>query len=509
MNGTSRSSPNALADPVAAEINYFDTYVDEKGDFNPFTERGWKTLQKRFERWVADPLVGQVPADEVRILEVGCGTGRSRRIYERFLKFHVGLDLSDRAVQVAAERFHDSRWMRADACRLPFADESFDIVAFSSVLHHIPDYQPAISEALRVLKPGGYAFAYDPNVLHPAMALFRWPGSKFYLAAGVSPNERPLQARRLRRQFRDAGFQYVHLRCQGDIPYRKVAPGLINAMLGAYNAMDFVWERVGLGRRFGTFIITAARKAPLPGAAAITDAPPPRYSVVVPVYNEGPNIATYCKKAVESLPPGYELLICYDFDEDNTLPALAALPADQKPSRIRLVRNRLGQGVRYAIEAGMSAAAAPVVVVMMADVSDDFSAVEEMVRRAEAGAAIVCASRYMKGGHQVGGPKIKGFLSRVAGLTLHWFTGLSTHDPTNSFKAYRLDFLRKTPIESKAGFCLGLELTVKAHFRGGRVEEVPATWLDRTAGQSRFRLVKWLPKYLHWYFWAFRHRWLG
>ena len=264
MNGTSRTSPQALADPVAAEINYFDTYVDEKGDFNPFTERGWKTLQKRFERWVADPLSVQMPGQQIRVLEVGCGTGQSRRIYQRFLDFHVGLDLSDRAVQVAAGRFPDSRWMRTDACRLPFADESFDIVAFSSVLHHIPDYQPAIKEALRVLKPGGWAFAYDPNVLHPAMALFRWPGSKLYLAAGVSPNERPLQARRLRRQFREAGFQYVHLRCQGDIPYRKVAPGLINAMLWMYNAMDFLWESVGLGRRFGTFIITAARKAPLP-----------------------------------------------------------------------------------------------------------------------------------------------------------------------------------------------------------------------------------------------------
>jgi len=114
-----------------------------------------------------------------------------------------------------------------------------------------------------------------------------------------------------------------------------------------------------------------------------------------------------------------------------------------------------------------------------------------------------------KGGRQLGGPMLKGFLSHVAGVTLHWFTGLATHDATNSFKAYRLDFLRKTPIESTAGFCLGLELTVKAHFSGQRVEEVPATWIDRTAGLSRFKLFKWMPKYLRWYFLAFRRRWLG
>src|SRR5262249_51285703 len=94
----------------------------------------------------------------------------------------------------------------------------------------------------------------------------------------------------------------------------------------------------------------------------------------------------------------------------------------------------------------------------------------------------------------------------AAGVSLHWLAGLPTHDPTNSFKAYRTDFLERTPIESTAGFCLGLELTVKAHFQGGRVEEVPATWHDRAAGQSRFRLVRWLPHYPRWSFWPLSRR---
>src|ERR1019366_9027617 len=209
-----------------------------------------------------------------------------------------------------------------------------------------------------------------------------------------------------------------------------------------------------------------------------------RYSVVVPVFNEGENIGEYCRKAIQYLPPDYELLICYDFPEDKTLPALTALPAESKPPNIRLIHNTLGRGVRYAIEAGMRAAVADVVVVMMADISDDFPKVQQMIEKAENGADVVCASRYMRGGKQIGGPKIKGFLSRMAGLSLHWFAGLPTHDPTNSFKAYRKEFLDRTPIESTAGFCLGLELTAKAHFAGGLVDEVPATWLDRSAGQS-------------------------
>ncbi len=234
----------------------------------------------------------------------------------------------------------------------------------------------------------------------------------------------------------------------------------------------------------------------------------PRYSVLVPVFNEAETIGPFCRAVRATFPPGYELLVCYDMEEDSTLPALAALPADAKPDSIRLVRNDLGRGVRWAIEAGMRAARAPVVLVTMVDLSDDYRIVEEMVARAEAGAAVVCASRYVKGGRQIGGPWLKGLLSRTAGLSLHWLAGLPTRDPTNSFKAYRRDFLERTPIESPAGFCLGLELTVKAHFAGARVEEIPATWHDRTAGESRFKLAAWLPLYLRWYVWALRKRWL-
>ena len=110
----------------------------------------------------------------------------------------------------------------------------------------------------------------------------------------------------------------------------------------------------------------------------------------------------------------------------------------------------------------------------------------------------------MRGGHQVGGPPLKRLMSRTAGLTLHWFAGVPTHDPTNNFKLYSRRFLDTVTIESTAGFELALELTVKATIAGRRVAEVPTTWRDRTAGQSNFKLRKWLPHYLHWYWVAFR-----
>jgi hypothetical protein len=94
----------------------------------------------------------------------------------------------------------------------------------------------------------------------------------------------------------------------------------------------------------------------------------------------------------------------------------------------------------------------------------------------------------------------------MAGLTLHWFRGVPTHDATNAFKIYDRDMLRSFTIESQHGFELNLELTVKAFLAGYRIGEVPSCWTDRTAGTSRFQLWKWLPSYLKWYFYAFRPR---
>jgi len=148
------------------------------------------------------------------------------------------------------------------------------------------------------------------------------------------------------------------------------------------------------------------------------------------------------------------------------------------------------------------------VLITMADGSDEPAIVDGMVALAREGADVVAASRYMRGGHQLGGPMLKRLMSRTAGLTLHWFAGVATHDPTNNFKLYARRFLDTVTIDSTAGFELALELTVKATLDGRRVAEVPTTWRDRTAGQSNFKLRKWLPHYLDWYRRAFVGRWL-
>jgi len=226
---------------------------------------------------------------------------------------------------------------------------------------------------------------------------------------------------------------------------------------------------------------------------------------VMPVRNEGPNIARTLSELYEKVPIEKRVLIVYDSEEDDTLPVVREVMASY-PGLV-LVRNTGGRGLLNAIRAGFEVADADVVIVTMADLSDDVAVAPEMVRLIrEEGAAIVCASRYMRGGQQIGGPWLKSMLSRMAGISLYLLAGFPTHDATNAFRAYHLSVLRRFPIESTGGFEYSLELTAKAHAAGLRVMEVPATWQDRVAGQTAFQLWRWMPRYLRWYWYALTHR---
>ncbi len=228
-----------------------------------------------------------------------------------------------------------------------------------------------------------------------------------------------------------------------------------------------------------------------------------RLSIVIPVYNEGEVIAKTLKGIEEKVKTPHETLIVYDMDDDNTIPAVKKL--GKTYPNVKLVKNIYGRGALNAIKTGLNKARGDAVCVTMADLSDDPVSLNEMIRKFDQGFDIICASRYMKGGKQIGGPFIKQLLSRTAGVSLHYLVGIPTHDVTNSFKLYSKKFLDKTKVESTGGFELGIELTVKAYFDGWKVTEVPTTW-DYLAKQSRFKLMAWLPNYLKWYLLAIQKK---
>ena len=226
---------------------------------------------------------------------------------------------------------------------------------------------------------------------------------------------------------------------------------------------------------------------------------------VIPVRNEGPNIARALDELYEKVPQSKRVLLVYDSEDDDTLPVVREC-MDRYPG-LTLVPNRRGPGLLNAIRSGFEAATSSIVIVTMADLSDDISVASLMISLIEQQRAdVVCASRYMRGGKQIGGPWLKGMLARAAGMSLHALAGFPTHDATNAFRAYRRSVLDAIPIQTTGGFEFSLELTAKAHAAGYKVVEIPARWRGRAAGASTFRLWKWLPHYLHWYWYALTHR---
>lgn len=231
-----------------------------------------------------------------------------------------------------------------------------------------------------------------------------------------------------------------------------------------------------------------------------------KLSIVMPVYNEGSVIAKTIRDLETEVKIAHELLIVYDMDEDTTVPEVKKL--QKKYPNVKLEKNIYDRGAINALRTGLKKAKGEAVCVMMADLTDDPKVLNKMYKKFKDGFDVVAASRYMKGGRQIGGPIFKKFLTTTAGLSLHYLIGLPTHDATNSFRLYSKKFLSKTKIESDGGFELAIELTVKAHFSGFKVTEVPTTW-KYLSKESRFYLRKWLPKYLKWYFWAISRRLQG
>jgi dolichol-phosphate mannosyltransferase len=227
----------------------------------------------------------------------------------------------------------------------------------------------------------------------------------------------------------------------------------------------------------------------------------PRVSVVVPAYNEAGTIISALERLVDAVTLPHEILVVVDSADDLTVPVVAE-HAERFPS-VRLLVQDYGRGPANAIRFGIDKAVAPCAVVTMADGSDDVRIIDDLVRLVERGCAIAAASRYMPGGAQIGGPRIKKLMSHGAGVSLHLFAGVGTRDATNSFKAYSTEFVRRVGIDSRDGFEIAIELVAKAKRLRLPIAELPTIWLDRDAGISHFQTGKWLPKYLEWYRFAY------
>lgn len=225
--------------------------------------------------------------------------------------------------------------------------------------------------------------------------------------------------------------------------------------------------------------------------------------IIIPVYNEAEYIKATLDEIKRCVHVDMTVHIVYDKDEDNTLPVVRdCIASGEYPYAIELMKNKYGRGALNAILTGLQDTNAEYKLIMMADLSDNLEVVDTMYAKAKEGYDVVCGSRYVKGGSQVGAPKFKSFLSRMAGLSLNLLTRIPTHDCTNSFKMYSDKLIKNIKIESNGGFEIGLEILTKAWVNGYKITEVPSQWQEDEGRVSNFHLFKWLRHYLKWYFYC-------
>lgn len=118
--------------------------------------------EHRYEKeWHIPSAAGFTQSKNLRVLEVGCGLGTDGAQFAKAGANYTGIDLTQAAVDLANKRFElfdlPGTFRVADAERLDFPDNSFDLVYSHGVLHHTPDTASAVREIHRVLRPGGRA----------------------------------------------------------------------------------------------------------------------------------------------------------------------------------------------------------------------------------------------------------------------------------------------------------------------------------------------------------------
>ena len=144
--------------------------------------------------------------------------------------------------------------------------------------------------------------------------------------------------------------------------------------------------------------------------------------ILIPVYNEGENIVPTLRALKDKVKTPFRVLICYDFDGDDTLPAAERMKKELG-LEIAFVKNP-GTGVHRAVVAGFEANQAPAVLVYPADEVYNIGIIDKMHREFKEGSEVVVASRFMKGGGMEGGPVIKSIVVRAASFVLHYIVGI-------------------------------------------------------------------------------------
>jgi demethylmenaquinone methyltransferase/2-methoxy-6-polyprenyl-1,4-benzoquinol methylase len=143
----------------------FATIARRYDRLNDIMSAGWHRRWKGRLVELADAASGDAAYNK-RVLDLCCGTGDIARMFARSGASVIGADFTEEMLCVAAARCgHEGasrpQWVRTDALRLPFGEDSFDVVSVGYGLRNLADIEEGLREILRVLRPGGKFLSLD------------------------------------------------------------------------------------------------------------------------------------------------------------------------------------------------------------------------------------------------------------------------------------------------------------------------------------------------------------
>ncbi|HCO24427.1 MAG: cell wall biosynthesis glycosyltransferase [Gimesia sp.] len=222
-----------------------------------------------------------------------------------------------------------------------------------------------------------------------------------------------------------------------------------------------------------------------------------KLSVLIPAYNEEQNIGK-CLAEIQSvlrkehIP--YEIIVVNDNSTDGT--AEIVLEKIKTDSAIHLENRTLPSGFGRAIRSGLSVVQGDVVIIYMADQSDDPNNLVDYYRKIEEGYDCVFGSRFIQGSHVENYPHFKRFVNRIVNTVMKYMFWTRFNDLTNAFKAYRTEVIEDCGPYHASHFNITLEMSLGALIRKYNIAEIPINWYGRTWGCSNLHLREMGRKYL-------------
>lgn len=231
-----------------------------------------------------------------------------------------------------------------------------------------------------------------------------------------------------------------------------------------------------------------------------------KLDIIIPIFNEGKQIIKLLDQLNLKLQTEITIYLCYDNDDDNIFQNLDLLK--NLKFEIKLIKNP-NKGPCTAVIEGLKKSNANCKIVFPADDFINIDLIDKMYNKhLNDDADIVVASRFIEGGSMKGCPLFKSILVRLASGTLYFFSSIPVRDASNGFRLFSQKLLNNVKLESKLGFAYSLELLVKCNRLKFKIVELPAQWEERSEGESRFKIFKWLREYLRWYFYGLKTYWL-